>query len=261
MELITQAKSVTKASAEKLRSPRKLARSRDASEAALSASSQQAAMLPGMQAPEIRDPMYEQVRQLWEEWKHIYYQPNQSDKVFSTYLTQLQHKYVLHLRLRPLINFHFNERTRTYSPVLLPSVLQSEDQGVVKSFFRVCTILAIEQSFNPTIGTTPQSQPVNTSVLPGQLSYRSVDAFSKLVVFLYKFSPEGLANANGTKLNLLNKVLDTVVRVLVKNYDTKRTKFNQRPFYRLFASLLIDLNSLTAETDPAHLQVRPTELL
>lgn len=226
MELITQAKSVTKASAEKLRSPRKLARSRDASEAALSASSQQAAMLPGMQTPEIRDPMYEQVRQLWEEWKHIYYQPNQSDKVFSTYLTQLQH-----------------------------NVLQSEDQGVVKSFFRVCTILAIEQSFNPTIGTTPQSQPVNTSVLPGQLSYRSVDAFSKLVVFLYKFSPEGLANANGTKLNLLNKVLDTVVRVLVKNYDTKRTKFNQRPFYRLFASLLIDLNSLTAETDPAHLQV------
>jgi hypothetical protein len=76
-----------------------------------------------------------------------------------------------------------------------------------------------------------------------------------LVVLLYKFSPEGLANANGTKLNLLNKVLDTVVRVLVKNYDTKRTKFNQRPFYRLFGSLLIDLNALTAETDPSHLQV------
>jgi hypothetical protein len=94
MELITQAKSVTKASAEKLRSPRKLARSKDASEVLGVAPSQQT-MLPGIQAPpEIRDPMYEQVRQLWEEWKHIYYQPNQSDKVISTYLTQLQHKYV-----------------------------------------------------------------------------------------------------------------------------------------------------------------------
>lgn len=126
---------------------------------------------------------------------------------------------------------------------------------MVKSFFRVCTILAIEQCFNPTVGTTPQSQPVNTTVLPGQLSYRSVDAFGKLVVLLYKFSPEGLASTNGTKLNLLNKVLDTIVRVLVKNYDTKRTKFNQRPFYRLFASLLVDLLALTSEADAAHIQV------
>lgn len=83
-----------------------------------------------------------------------------------------------------------------------------------------------------------------------------MDAFGKLVVLLYKFSPEGPASTNGTKLNLLNKVLDTVVRVLVKNCETKRTKFNQRPFYRLFASLLVDLLALTPEADPAHLQVR-----
>jgi len=85
---------------------------------------------------------------------------------------------------------------------------------------------------------------------------RPVDAFSKMVAFLYKLSPEGPPSTNGTKLNLLNKVLDTMVRVLIKNHDTKRTKFNQRPFYRLFASLLIDLNTLTHETDPSHLQVR-----
>lgn len=95
MELITQAKSVTKASAEKLRSPRKLARSKDAVE---TVGGPQQAMLPGMQAgpiTEIRDPMYEQVRLLWEEWRHLYYQPSQNDKVVSNFITQLQLKYAV----------------------------------------------------------------------------------------------------------------------------------------------------------------------
>jgi CCR4-NOT transcription complex subunit 1 len=124
------------------------------------------------------------------------------------------------------------------------SILQAEDQGIVKSFLRICTVLAIEQSFVPGLmATVPQ------------LSYKSVDAFAKLIIMLYKISPEGPANANGTKANLLNKVFDTVVRVLLKNYDTRKTKFNQRPFFRLFASLLIDLNAVTPDTDPSHFAV------
>jgi len=215
MDLIMQAKNVTKASAEKLRSPRKLARSKDSSETTTTAPS-------GMF--EIRDPTYEQARQLWEEWKLACSQPNQSEKVIAAFLAQLQH-----------------------------SILLREDQGIAQSFLRVCVILAIEQCLSSAVAA-PQSQAPGVAA-SGQFSYRPVDAFSKMVAFLYKLSPEGPPSTNGTKLNLLNKVLDTMVRVLIKNHDTKRTKFNQRPFYRLFASLLIDLNTLTHETDPSHLQV------
>ncbi len=84
-----------------------------------------------------------------------------------------------------------------------------------------------------------------------------MDAFGKLILLLYKFCPEGLASANGTKLNLISRVLDTVVRVLLRSYETRRYKFNQRPFYRLFAGLLADLQALAPDPDPAgaHLQL------
>jgi len=91
MDLIMQAKNVTKASAEKLRSPRKLARSKDSSETTTTAPS-------GMF--EIRDPTYEQARQLWEEWKLACSQPNQSEKVIAAFLAQLQHRcgiFLVHL--------------------------------------------------------------------------------------------------------------------------------------------------------------------
>jgi len=111
------------------------------------------------------------------------------------------------------------------------TVLQA-DETVLKKFFLTCTKLALDQTF--------------AQLTPAP--YRIVDALGKLIVLSYKCYGDG-------RLSLLNKVLDSIVQVLLKNYEARKAKFNQRPFYRLLASLLIDLNAVTPESDPAHLQL------
>jgi len=129
---------------------------------------------------------------------------------------------------------------------------------VLKKFFLTCTKLAIDQTaIAPQLSyrtglCTPLLPPLqfcffrinSISSNPGV----KVDALGKLVVLSYKCCGEG-------RLNLLNKVLDSIVQILLKNYESKKMKFNQRPFYRLLATLLIDLNAVTPETDPSHLQL------
>ena len=79
--------------------------------------------------------------------------------------------------------------------------------------------------------------------------YKYIDAWSKLVVLLIKNQEAPL------KLALLGRVFAMVVRVLITDYDVKQTKFNQRPYFRLFANWLIDLNSPDPTLDPINLQI------
>ena len=85
------------------------------------------------------------------------------------------------------------------------------------------------------------------------VSYQSIDAFAKLVVLLVKYSGTtpstvGGATTHSAKTSILNRVLNIVAKVLIQEYEAKKTKFNQRPYFRLFDNWLIEFNSIDSET-------------
>lgn len=128
--------------------------------------------------------------------------------------------------------------TSFISELLQTPMLKNEDAS--NRFFRICTEMSLEHCL-----ASENKNPNNTTAL----NYTYIDGFSKLVVLLFKYSTE---DTPGSKMTFLSRVLGVIVRVLIKDYDiVKKTKFNQRPFYRLFANFLVDLNS-----DPAldHIQ-------
>lgn len=82
------------------------------------------------------------------------------------------------------------------------------------------------------------------------VSYQAVDAFAKLVVNQVKYtSVSGPAAPTplSAKAAVLTRVLNVVVKVLVQEYETKKTKFNQRPYFRLFDNWLIEFNNMEVD--------------
>ena len=72
-------------------------------------------------------------------------------------------------------------------------------------------------------------------------SYQAIDALSKLIVLLVRYhtDPAGVNN-NKAKVSFLTKILSVMVLVLVHTHNTQGVQFNQKPFVRLFLSLLND---------------------
>ena len=79
---------------------------------------------------------------------------------------------------------------------------------------------------------------------------QAVDAFAKLVVLLVKYA-DGAQSM--TRVNLVSKVLSVVTRSLVREYESNKFKFDQRPFYRLFVQWLEGFNA--AEFEAINFQV------
>ncbi|KAL1669392.1 CCR4-Not complex component, Not1-domain-containing protein [Schizophyllum commune] len=77
-------------------------------------------------------------------------------------------------------------------------------------------------------------------------AYSYVDAMSKLVVFIIKYhgDPTGV-NADQAKVHYFKKVLSILILVLAYFHE-EQEPFQQKPFFRLFSSLLNDLNSMEA---------------
>eukprot|EP01114_Cavostelium_apophysatum_P013415 TRINITY_DN3247_c0_g1_i5.p1 TRINITY_DN3247_c0_g1~~TRINITY_DN3247_c0_g1_i5.p1 ORF type:complete len:2234 (+),score=701.16 TRINITY_DN3247_c0_g1_i5:75-6776(+) len=146
---------------------------------------------------------------LFEEWMAIFVQPNQNDKAFAAFVTQLQQH-----------------------PVM-------KDEESASKFFKTCIERCVERCLHSI---------ERQNVTP--VMYRHLDGFCKLAVLLVKH-PENPA----AKIGVLGRVLGTLVRVLIGDYDLKQTRFNQRPYFRLFANLLIDLNAPDPSLDPINLQI------
>ena len=109
------------------------------------------------------------------------------------------------------------------------SLFKDEDSS--SRFFRLVTELVIENSGD-------------------KANYTAVDAYSKMVVLLVKYS-----ESPNTKIALLSRVLGVVVRVLMRDYETKKTKFNQRPYFRLFANWFVEMNVPDPTLDQISLQI------
>jgi len=113
-------------------------------------------------------------------------------------------------------------------------------------FFRVCTELSVESFIKQ------KSNPA----APPLLAYQAVDAFARLIVLLIRYyaDPNGV-NTNVGKLNLTTKVLSIIVLVLVHSHEQRKSLFNQKPFFRLFSSLLNDLNTYEPHLQPIYFQI------
>mmetsp|Transcript_2543 Transcript_2543/g.3674 ORF Transcript_2543/g.3674 Transcript_2543/m.3674 type:complete len:2114 (+) Transcript_2543:96-6437(+) len=122
-------------------------------------------------------------------------------------------------------------------------------QGLLQStkstnlFFRLITELCIEAAYSTNKGQSKQT-----------LSYTTIDALAKLVVFIVKFLD------NSSKIALLSAFLQVAAYVLIRDHDAKKhyksvEGFNQKPFLRLFTNLLYDLNTPDPALDSSNQEV------
>ncbi|KAJ3349536.1 hypothetical protein HDU83_000454 [Entophlyctis luteolus] len=152
---------------------------------------------------------------LFTEWVKIFNHPASSEKSLRDFVVRLQQL----------------------------GVLQEEDMSSL--FFRVCTELSVD------LFTQAKSNPTN-SLQP----FQAVDAFSRLIVLLVRHhvEPAGVSE-NVAKLELTTKILYIIVLVSVHAHEQRRGQFNQRPFFRLFSSLLNDLNAFEDELQDIYYQI------
>lgn len=157
-----------------------------------------------------------QLRYLFAEWVRVYQHPSTSEEAQSTFLNQL----------------------------LQQGVLNSEDSS--SRFYRVCLEVSIDR-----VSKFKQ--------LPDQSSgtaYQFIDAFSKLIVGIIKLQTDPTnVNHNIVRVSHFSKVLSVVVLVLAQHHEKYRQQFNQRPFLRLFTSLLGDLHASEQQLQPIYLPI------
>jgi CCR4-NOT transcription complex subunit 1 len=105
-------------------------------------------------------------------------------------------------------------------------LLRTDD--ISTRFFRLCTDFAIRMSYQ---------HPVEHNTTPLCINYHGPDAFARLIVVLLK--PFG----ESTKVALLNKVLNTIITVLLRDHEALQYCFNQKPFFRVLSNLLFDVHA------------------
>lgn len=113
-------------------------------------------------------------------------------------------------------------------------------------FFRICTETCVDLFLKnkPLPATVPTA------------SYEPIDAFSKLIVLLVKNQTDPTnVNNNTAKITQLSKILSIIVLVLAQQHEQRRHQFNQKPFLRLFSSLLNDFNSYEHHFQPIYFQI------
>ncbi|XP_051196211.1 uncharacterized protein [Lolium perenne] len=150
----------------------------------------------------------DQVAVLFSDWCHIYDHPIMGDSEYSHYIAQLQQH----------------------------GLLKGDD--LTDRFFHILTELAVthtvvsEQLIAP--GGIPQ-QPAQQL----QISYFSIDSYSKLVTLVFKYC----VNIAPNKGSLLPKILFVTARTIQKDAEEKKVSFNPRPYFRLFINLLSELST------------------
>ncbi|KAI8609836.1 CCR4-Not complex component, Not1-domain-containing protein, partial [Chytriomyces sp. MP71] len=162
------------------------------------------------------DELRESLGILFSEWVKLYHHPSSSEKTHKAFVVRLQDLGVLH------------------------------DEDISSMFFRVCTELSVDLYIQAK--STPNVSPYTP--------FQAADAFSRLIVLLVRYcvEPDG-APGNSAKLDLTTKILYIIVLVLVHSHEQGRSQFNQRPFFRLFSSLLYDLNLFEDQLSNVYYQI------
>ncbi|SAM86011.1 related to CDC39-transcriptional regulator protein [Ustilago bromivora] len=157
----------------------------------------------------------EQLAYCFAEWARLFQHSPNPEKSFIDYVTQLQTQ----------------------------GILKGED--ISSMFFRVCTEVSVDSYI--------KQKAVGGSPATGIFS--PIDAFSRLIVLMIKYhaDPTG-ANNEQAKVHYLTKILSIVVLVLAQSHEELGIHFQQKPFFRLFSSLLHDLHATESSLGPAYTQ-------
>lgn len=157
----------------------------------------------------------EQLQFLFAEWVHLVQHPNTTEKVQQNFVAQLSQQ-----------NFFAVD-------------------GMSSLFYRVCLEASIQHAikYKQLPGSGGNQPP---AMATASLAYQPIDAFSKLVVELLQHqqlsSPDSAKQPNSAKLAQFSKILSVIVLILAQHHEQRRQQFDQRPFLRLFTSLLTDLH-------------------
>lgn len=126
---------------------------------------------------------------------------------------------------------------------------KAEEQ--TERFFRLATLVVVDAALKTASGVNGSRAMFNYSV---------VDIYSKLLVLMFRHLNAGgnTEQVEAQRLNMLNKILGVAVRSMM--WDAERTKkaggqWDQRPWYRLFMNLLIDVNKPDPSIEPIKLGV------
>ncbi|KAG8914689.1 hypothetical protein FRC00_011472 [Tulasnella sp. 408] len=148
---------------------------------------------------------------------------------------------------------HFAEWVRIYQrapsseKAFVSWVTQVTAQGILRGedlsslFYRVCVESSI-QMYNKCIAS---GEPI--------LAFQPIDALARLIVLMIKYNGDASSsNSVPTKVHYLSKILSIVVLVLARAHEDDTVEFKQRPFFRLFSSLLADLHSIESQLHVAY---------
>ncbi|XP_048534491.1 CCR4-NOT transcription complex subunit 1-like isoform X2 [Triticum urartu] len=150
----------------------------------------------------------DQVAVLFSDWCHICDHPTMGDSAYSHYIVQLQQH----------------------------GLLKGDD--LTDRFFHTLTELAITHA----VVSEQVIAPGGMSQQPAQqlqISYFSIDSYSKLVTLMFKYG----VDLGPNKGSLLLKILSITTRIIQKDAEEKKVSFNPRPYFRLFINLLSELST------------------
>jgi CCR4-NOT transcription complex subunit 1 len=180
-------------------------------------------------APEDPPGARDQVTALLEQWIRVWNESPGSEKAYAQYLALLQQHAV------------------------------PRSDASTERFIRLATTICVESCVESR--TIDGGLEVDGEAA-GVLNYAVVDAYAKLLILLVKYAasdPNGSAAHAGApvRLDLLNRVLSSLTRCLVADYDAtaERGVFDQRPYFRLLLNLLQDLNVPDPVLDSSNVRV------
>jgi CCR4-NOT transcription complex subunit 1 len=95
---------------------------------------------------------------------------------------------------------------------------------------------------------------------PRVLNHTFIDLYARLLVILFRHMHSGgsAEQVNAQRLGVLNKILGSIVRSMMWHYEKKKAEgasWDQRPWFRLFLNLVIDLNKPDPSFEPIRLAI------
>ena len=182
---------------------------------------------PQQQQPQQRESVRDHVVVLLDRWLRVWTSSN--DQVFGQYL-QLLHQY---------------------------GVLKTEEAA--DRFFRLATEICVEACVK-SVTSTPSMETKEEEGGGSNIQYTVMDALSKLFLLLVRLADKEASDVS-VRINLLSRILNSIARSLHDDHENKKhfqqqqpnvsaPMFDQRPYYRLFSNLMLDLGTADAKHEP-----------
>lgn len=174
-----------------------------------------------------RDAVRDHVMVLLDKWLRVW--NSSHEQIFGQYL-QLLHQY---------------------------GVLKTEEAA--DRFFRLATEICIEACVRSANSSSDAIASQKEDGQAASIQYTVIDALSKLFLLLVRLADREASDVS-VRINLLNRILNAIVRTLHDDHESKKqslqqlnpsvSTFDQRPYYRLFSNLMLDLGTADSKQDP-----------